>query len=82
MSELWMLNKAQMRRIELFSPLSHGIPRVDDRRVVSGMWWDTSPSFCDRPQSAHTLPSLQRAYSIYAKSCVSAWRAVHEALSH
>jgi putative transposase len=26
-----------MRRIEPYFPLSHGIPRVDDRRVVSGI---------------------------------------------
>ena len=26
-----------MRRIEPFFPLSHGIPRVDDRRVISGI---------------------------------------------
>lgn len=37
MGELWMLTKAQMRRIEPFFPLSHGIPRVDDRRVVLGI---------------------------------------------
>jgi hypothetical protein len=37
MSNVWMLSKAQMRRIEPFFPLSHGIPRVDDRRIVSGI---------------------------------------------
>jgi putative transposase len=37
MSELWMLSEAQMRRIEPYFPLSHGIPRVDDRRIVSGI---------------------------------------------
>jgi transposase len=26
-----------MRRIEPFFPLSHGIPRVDDRRIISGI---------------------------------------------
>ena len=26
-----------MKRIELFFPLSHGVPRVDDRRVISGI---------------------------------------------
>jgi transposase len=36
-SELWMLSEAQMRRIEPYFPLSHGIPRVDDRRIVSGI---------------------------------------------
>jgi transposase len=31
------LSDAQMRRIEPYFPLSHGIPRVDDRRIVSGI---------------------------------------------
>ena len=29
--------KAQMRRIEPYFPLSHGVPRVDDRRIISGI---------------------------------------------
>ena len=37
MSDLWLLSEAQMRRIEPYFPLSHGIPRVDDRRIVSGI---------------------------------------------
>ena len=37
MSVLWFLSKALMRRIEPYFPLSHGIPRVDDRRIVSGI---------------------------------------------
>jgi len=37
MSALFLLSQAQMRRIEPFFPRSHGIPRVDDRRVVSGI---------------------------------------------
>ncbi len=37
MSDLIWLSKAQMRRIELHFPLSHGVPRVDDRRVISGI---------------------------------------------
>lgn len=37
MSDLWLLSEAQMRRIEAYFPLSHGIPRVDDRRIVSGI---------------------------------------------
>jgi transposase len=36
-SELWLLSEAQMRRIEPYFPLSHGIARVDDRRIVSGI---------------------------------------------
>jgi transposase len=37
MSEPWLLSEAQMRRIEPYFPLSHGVPRVDDRRVISGI---------------------------------------------
>ena len=37
MSDLFWLSPAQMRRIEPYFPLSHGIARVDDRRVISGI---------------------------------------------
>jgi putative transposase len=37
MSDLFWLTDAQMRRIEPYFPLSHGMPRVDDRRVISGI---------------------------------------------
>ena len=37
MADLFLLSKAQMRRIEPYFPLSHGIARVDDRRVISGI---------------------------------------------
>ena len=37
MSDLFWLSEAQMRRIEPYFPLSHGVPRVDDRRILSGI---------------------------------------------
>jgi len=37
MSDLLWLSSAQMRRIEPYFPLSHGVPRVDDRRIISGI---------------------------------------------
>ena len=37
MSEVLMLSRAQIRRIEPYFPLSHGVPRVDDRRILSGI---------------------------------------------
>lgn len=37
MTEFFLLSEDQMRRIEPFFPRSHGIPRVDDRRVISGI---------------------------------------------
>ena len=37
MTEMILLSDAQMARISPFFPLSHGRPRVDDRRVISGI---------------------------------------------
>ena len=37
MDDLFLLCEAQMRRIAPFFPLSYGVPRVDDRRAVSGI---------------------------------------------
>jgi transposase len=37
MSDLIWLSEAQMRRIEPYFPLSHVVPRVDDRKVISGI---------------------------------------------
>ena len=34
MDDLFMLSAAQLRRIKPFFPLSHGVPRVDDRLIV------------------------------------------------
>ena len=54
MTDLFWLTEAQMRRIEPYFPLSHGIPRVDDRRVISGIifvirnglrWRDAPPAY-------------------------------------
>jgi putative transposase len=37
MSELFWLSPAQVERMSSHFPLSHGVPRVDDLRVVSGI---------------------------------------------
>ncbi len=37
MSDLFLLSPAQMSKIQPFFPKSHGVTRVDDRRVVSGI---------------------------------------------
>lgn len=37
MSDLFWLTNAQMARLKPFFPLSHGVPRVDDKRVLSGI---------------------------------------------
>ena len=37
MSDLFWLSEAQMERLKPFCPMSHGKPRVNDRRVLSGI---------------------------------------------
>ena len=37
MTDMFLLSDDQMARISPFFPLSHGVPRVDDRRVISGI---------------------------------------------
>ncbi len=37
MSNLYLLSDAQMECLKPFFPKSHGKPRVDDRRVLSGI---------------------------------------------
>uniref|UniRef100_UPI00066228A8 IS5 family transposase n=1 Tax=Komagataeibacter xylinus TaxID=28448 RepID=UPI00066228A8 len=54
MSEVFLLSESQMERIEPLFPLAHGVPRVDDRRVPSGIvyvirnglqWKDTPKAY-------------------------------------
>ncbi len=37
MSEYYWLSEDQINRIKPYFPRSHGVPRVDDRRVLSGI---------------------------------------------
>jgi len=54
MSDLFLLSPAQMSKIQPFFPKSHGVARVDDRRVVSGivyvlkygLQWKDAPKAC------------------------------------
>ena len=37
MGEIFMLTRRQLNRIKPYFPFSHGVERVDDRRVISGI---------------------------------------------
>ena len=37
MSDLFWLSRSQLQRIEPYFTLAHGVPRVDDQRVISGI---------------------------------------------
>ena len=61
MSDLFWLTEAQMARLKPFFPLSHGKPRVDDRRVLSGiifinrngLRWRDAPSDYGPPKTLY-----------------------------
>ena len=61
MSDLFWLADAQMARLEPFFPKFHGRPRIDDRRMLSGIicinrnrlrWWN-APSANDPPKTLY-----------------------------
>ena len=61
MDDLFWLTEAQMERLKPFFPLSHGVPRVDDRRVLSGiilinrngLRWRDAPSAYGPPKTLY-----------------------------
>jgi len=52
MSDLYWLTDEQMARLQPFFPKSHGRPRVDDRRVLSGIVFVNRNGlrWCDAPK--------------------------------
>lgn len=66
MSNLYWLSDAQMERLKPFFPKSHGKPRVDDRRVLSGIIFINRNGlrWCDAPKEygpANTLTTVGSA---------------------
>lgn len=61
MSELVVLSKKQFQRIKPYFPLSRGVPRVDDLRVISGiiyvirngLQWKDAPRGYGRPKTLY-----------------------------
>ena len=56
MSNLFWLTDAQMERLKPFFPTSHGKPRVDDRRVLSGIIFSNRNGLRADPRSGTTSP--------------------------
>ena len=68
MSNLFWLSDAQMARLEPYFPKSHGRPRVDDRRVLSGIIFINRNGlrWCDAPKEygpAKTLYNRWKRWS-------------------
>lgn len=53
MSDLFLLSERQFSRIRPYFPLSHGVPRVDGLRVVSGIIYviKHGPQWKDAPKA-------------------------------
>ena len=58
-NDRFWLAPAQLERIEFHFPLSHGVPRIDDLRAISGIFhvikrglpWRDAPSDCGPPKT-------------------------------
>ena len=82
MSDLFLLSEAHMRRIEGFFPRSHGIARVDDRRIVSaivfvirnGLRWRDAPREYGRTRRSITGSSAGAGWACSTRSSPR-WRA-------
>ena len=55
MSDQFWLSKEQLVRIEPYFPLSHGVSRVDDRKVISGIIHVIRNGFASRQGDAGPL---------------------------
>ena len=68
MSDLYGLSDAQVARLMPFFPKSHGKPRVDDRRVLSGiifvnrdgLRWRDAPAEYGLHKTLQPLEALER----------------------
>jgi transposase len=68
MSNLYWLNEDQMARLRPYFPKSHGVPRVDDRPVLSGIIFidRNGLRWCDAPKGygpAKTLYNRWKRWS-------------------
>ena len=78
MSDLFWLTDAQMARLEPFFPKSHGKPRVDDRRVLSGiifvnlsgLRWRDAPEACGPHKTLYSRWKRWSEKGIFARIMV------------
>ena len=69
MSNLYWLTEAQMARLEPFFPRSHGRPRVDDRRVLSGIIFINRNGlrWCDAPREYGPAKTLYNRWKRWSR---------------
>jgi transposase len=61
--DLFLLSPAQMAKVKPFFPFSHGVPRVDDRQVISGIIYVLKHGLLckDAPTSSWSQSQSQRS---------------------
>ncbi|MEY4256896.1 MAG: hypothetical protein RLZZ141_2123 [Pseudomonadota bacterium] len=71
----FLLSEAQMRRIEPVFPLSHGIPRVDDRRIISGIVYVIKHGLMwrDAPQGYGPHKTIYNRFARWSRLGVFNW---------
>ena len=74
MRNLYWLTAAQMARLEPFFPKSHGKPRVDDRRVLSGIIFINRNGlrWCDAPKEYGPAKTLYNRWKRWSDNGVFA----------
>jgi transposase len=74
MSNLLWLTDAQMARLQPFFPKSHGKPRVDDRRVLSGIIFINRNGlrWCDAPKEHGPSKTLYNRWKRWSEMGVFA----------
>lgn len=74
MSNLFWLSEAQMERLKPFFPKSHGKPRVDDRRVLSGIIFVNRNGlrWCDAPREYGPAKTLYNRWKRWSDNGVFA----------
>lgn len=74
MSNLYWLTDAQIDRLKPFFPKSHGKPRVDDRRVLSGIIFINRNGlrWCDAPQEYGPAKTLYNRWKRWSENGVFA----------
>ena len=75
MSNLFWSTDAQMERLKPFFPKNHGKPRVDDRRVLSGIIFINRNGlrWCDAPKEHGPHKTLYNRWERWSDMGVFAW---------
>ena len=84
MSILFWLTEAQMARLEPFFPKSPGKPRVDDRRVMSGIIFVNGNGlrWCDAPNEYGPAKTLYNRWKRWSDKGIFAQMMVGLAAEH